>query len=335
MKNLIIILTLLAAFAVQVLGQRTAVSLKQEAWDLADNLSLAAITSADGQNADAVRRVFASAGVNAKNLGITLPELPAKTNDKGNDLATALSYLLKRTGEPIGKILVENLTDEHVAIFEISLKLNLLLLLYAPDGDKDTAVIMSVINQRLERAHLPQSTLDNLNMLVKANADYEAVKNELFAIHKVTSKYIALSEFSDNGEAFYAAKDYAKSVTEFTKALQISPTEPKFFFLRGRSYIKLSKDLEAIADFTNVIAYARSDLERSNLPTAYENRGLCYGLLGKNALAIADLTMALKLRPNHAPTYKLRSLVHKQMGNLKLANADYSMAETLQPGIMR
>lgn len=43
---------------------------------------------------------------------------------------------------------------------------------------------------------------------------------------------------------------------------------------------------------------------------AYRNRGLEYGHQGKNAEAIADLTEALRLEPDHAWTYGYRALVY-------------------------
>jgi len=78
-----------------------------------------------------------------------------------------------------------------------------------------------------------------------------------------------------------------------------------------------------------------SEAVTRNLPLVYHTRGLCYGLIAKYPLAIADLTKAIQLRPDYASAYKVRGLVYQKMGNLRAAKGDLASAERLQPGITK
>src|SRR5215207_8730054 len=107
MRKKTFLLLLIIAFVIQNFAQTTAVSLKQESWELGNNLSLAALFNAQGGDKEVLNRIFAKANANAKKLGLTLPNLPARKGAKIEDSAEALVYLLHKTGAPIMKILGE------------------------------------------------------------------------------------------------------------------------------------------------------------------------------------------------------------------------------------
>lgn len=329
------LLIVIAAVASVVGAQANAESKKRLAWELGSHLSLSAILYAENSDQGLVNRRFAAARTAASGLGIKIPDLPAKSGDKIKDSATILNFLLAKTGTPIGSILQQNLGPEHAAIFEIALKSNILLMLYGP-GESTTTTIANVIRNRRPTAKLPNAITDKLLQLIDRKASYAEVKAELFAVHEFAPPFIAVLEYNDNGEQYYAGKDYLASAAEFTKAIAIDGTGPEYYFGRARAYVQLEKHIEAIADYTRVIQFKDSSATVArNLPLVYHNRGLCYGLTGKSALAISDLTNAIKLRPDYASAYKVRGLVYRKMGNAKLADADLETAERLQPGITR
>jgi hypothetical protein len=45
------------------------------------------------------------------------------------------------------------------------------------------------------------------------------------------------------------------------------PEEPKFYFLCGKAYLQLNKNIEAVSAGTRVIKFAQSGLGKSNLLT--------------------------------------------------------------------
>jgi tetratricopeptide (TPR) repeat protein len=330
MRKVIFLIPLLLV-SLNVFAQ-TSISYQQQAWDLGNNLSQAALLNATSNDSGLIERTFASAKANAKNLKIALPELPAKTGDKTKDGAAALIYLMRTTGMPIMKILSEDFGAKHAALFELAFKTNLLLIM--PDGEEGAAVV-GVINKRYETAGLPAAVFSDLTGLIARNANYDEIKKEIFYLQKFVPLFAAANEFSENGEILYERKEYAKSAAEFSKALQISPTEPTFYYLRARAYMRDNKCAEAIADYTKVIQFAQTEKDKTNLPTVYHNRGLCHAISKRYSQGLTDLNMSIKLKPEYASAYKIRSLIHKEMGNAKLADADSQRAEKLQPGIMK
>lgn len=334
-RRFCLVIVLGAAFASGLVAQVNSGSKKRLAWELGSNLSLSAILYAENGDQALVNRRFAAARTAAGGLGIKIPDLPAKAGDRIKDSATILNFLLARTGTPIGNILQQNLGPEHAAIFEIALKSNILLMLYGP-GESTTTTIANVIRNRRPTTKLPNAMTDKLLQLIDRQATYAEVKSELFTIHEFAPPFIAVIEFNDNGENFYASKDYVASAAEFTKAIAIDANGPEYYFGRARAYLQLEKHVAAIADYSKVIQLKGSSATVArNLPLVYHNRGLCYGLISKNPLAIADLTNAIKLKPDYASAYKVRGLVYKRMGNAKLSNADLQTAERLQPGITK
>ena len=330
MKKIIVLTILWLSFGFNVFAQTT-VSYQQQSWDLGKNISNAALVNATSDDTALIKTTFTAANANAKTLRIKLPPLPSKTGDGIKDRAEALTYLLNTTGQPIMKILTEDFGTKHAALFELAFKTNLLLLF--SDG-KEAQAILNVIDRRQDTAGLSANVFRDLKTLVLNQSSYDEIKKEIFTLQKLVPMFVAVGEYSENGEILYSRKDYAGSAAQFSQALQISPEEPKFFFLRARAYMQSNRYAEAISDYTKVIQYARSAEEKKNLPTVYHNRGLCYAFTKRYALALADLNMAIKLNPAYASAYKVRSLIYKQMGNPKLASADYQKAESLQPGIM-
>lgn len=304
------------------------------AWVLGSKLSVAAALQSQGEPALAVRQ-FNIASATAAGFGIKLPALPARTGNKIEDSASALNYLLNQTGGPIGSILMKNFGAEHAAVFEVALKSNILLIMYGPD-ESTTKTIAGVMRSRTTQARFLSGLTAPLLALIDRQAAFDHVKKELFDLHDLAPRVIAVIEHSRDGEALYKAKDYAGSAAAYTRAMAIDPDGAEFYFGRGRANMQLNNNPQAIADYTKAIQLeASSTNSAANLSVAYHNRGLLYGMAGKNALAIADLTQAIKIRPEYASAYKVRGLVYQKMGNAAAARKDLETAEKLQPGITR
>jgi tetratricopeptide (TPR) repeat protein len=329
------LLSCILLLAVGLQAQTASAPSKRLAWELGSALSLAGVVHAESADTALIGRQFGRASAAATKLGIKLPALPPKKGNRVEDSAAALAYLLGTTGNPIGAMLQRDVGPEHAAVFEIALKSNILLMLYGP-GVSESKTIADVIRKRQFIARLPEVMTRQLLSLVDRGASYEEVKKELFSLHQLAPPFIQVSEYSDNGERLYGQKDYAGSAAEFTKALAMDPDGPEYYFSRARAYMQLGRNNEAVADYSKVIQLQGSSTTVArNLPLVYHNRGLAYSLLAKNALAMDDLTMAIKLRPEYASAYKVRGLLFRKMGNISRANADLAEAERLQPGITK
>src|SRR5688500_17678425 len=106
--------------ASSVFGQTSAKSTQQAAWDLGDTLSLAAVGHGEDIAPVTVNNLFVKAKANAAKLNMTLPDLPAKTEDKVKNKASALGYMLNTAGKPIGETLLAKYDKKHAVLFELS-----------------------------------------------------------------------------------------------------------------------------------------------------------------------------------------------------------------------
>ncbi|MGI9069477.1 MAG: hypothetical protein ACR2HX_24115 [Pyrinomonadaceae bacterium] len=139
-----------------------------------------------------VNSVFVKARGNAKQLNMTLPDLPAKTADKIKNKASALRYMLNLAGKPIGAALTINYNLEHALLFELSLKSNVLLMMYGP-GESTTQATANVIKTRSERLSLPPKMTVKLLGLIEAGAAYSEVKPAIFQMHRDVANYLRLA----------------------------------------------------------------------------------------------------------------------------------------------
>jgi hypothetical protein len=184
-----IICLFLLIFATSAARSQTSAGTKATAWGLGDNLSLAAIAHAEGVQKSAVDGMFAKAAAAGKKFGVTIPTLPVNSGDKIKDKAVALAYLLRKVGGPMGGILKDDFDEEHALLFEISLKSNILLMMYGP-GESTTESIANVIKSRSERIGLPPRLTASLLKLIAEGATYEKVKPAVFQMHRDVAAYL-------------------------------------------------------------------------------------------------------------------------------------------------
>lgn len=175
-----------------VSGQASAKATQQAAWDLGDTLSLAAVGHGEDIAPATVNNLFVKAKANAEKLNMTLPDLPAKTGDKIKNKAIALQYMLNIAGKPIGETLTAKYGPEHAVLFELSLKSNVLLMMYGP-RESTTQAIANVIRTRSERLGLPPKMTLKLLGLIEAGADYSEVKLAIFQMHRDVANYLRLA----------------------------------------------------------------------------------------------------------------------------------------------
>ena len=97
--------------------------------------------------------------------------------------------------------------------------------------------------------------------------------------------------FSRRGAAFTARRDYEHAIADLTRACELAPTEPEYFYQRG------------IAHWAN----------------------------SQPDLAGADFDQALKLKPDHVPALIARARLRLQVGENAPALADLDAAERAAP----
>jgi hypothetical protein len=118
-------------------------------------MSLAALAHDRGVAKDKVPAWFSQAQTAAKQLGVTVSELPAPaaTSETSPASKQVMNYLLV-DGQRIGRELTKLYGPETAALFEVAIKSNILLLLYAP-GSAEGASIADAVSDAAPRAKLP------------------------------------------------------------------------------------------------------------------------------------------------------------------------------------
>src|SRR3954463_1001596 len=150
---------LIAAIALAVPAceaQTPAGSTRARAWDLGAKLSFAAIGAYEGAPKASVDKVFASAAALGSGLGVTVPALPDLPLNRDQAKAQVIDYILKTAGAPIAESLGKSYGADHAALFEVSVKSSLLLLLYAP-GEEIGNSVAGVLRKRAPDARIPDA----------------------------------------------------------------------------------------------------------------------------------------------------------------------------------
>lgn len=123
--------------------------------------------------------------------------------------------------------------------------------------------------------------------------------------------------------------EYDEAIATFNTALEKSPDSWYVHLHRGEFYLKIGRYEEAAADLSRVIEL---------YPEIHDNyrilseRGDCYRAIGYHNNAIADYTMALAVRPNHAPALYGRGVSLAEVGRNMEAAADLGRACGLKYG---
>jgi lipoprotein NlpI len=97
----------------------------------------------------------------------------------------------------------------------------------------------------------------------------------------------------------------------------------------GLSALFLGDADRAVASFTT--ALKAGDLNANLVPVAYFNRARAYLDKGSCAAAAADLTSAIKLRPDYLDAYERRVAANRCVGDLASADSDCVKLITLKP----
>ncbi|KAF4320128.1 hypothetical protein BBO99_00002459 [Phytophthora kernoviae] len=114
--------------------------------------------------------------------------------------------------------------------------------------------------------------------------------------------------------------DHCRAIENFSLAIAIRATQPRFFLARGNAFRAIGELERAAKDYGASLALD----DRSAL--YYANRGACYRKLNKTAKALEDLTNAIELDSRKAPHYFNRALVLYDAGFYREAIIDFSKA---------
>jgi hypothetical protein len=151
-------------------------SRKHVALVLGKKVTLAAVGHARGLSRTSVDHLLADARTLAATLGATVPDLPALTGEKDQDLAWALNFALRKAGLGIMAKLRDQGSSADAAAYELAVQVLLVLPLYAPGKDPGRSMSRAIA-RALDAAVLPQdATLRTLVRKIDAKAPEAEVR---------------------------------------------------------------------------------------------------------------------------------------------------------------
>jgi len=129
------------------------------------------------------------------------------------------------------------------------------------------------------------------------------------------------------GAAYFKKQMWDKAIVEFSKALQINPSNAKIYLVRGNAYGQKKLYDQAIADYNKAIEISPSYAE------AYAFRGDTYGQKGLYDRTISDYNKAIEINPNYGGAYLLRAFAYYHKERYDKAWEDVNKAGSLGEAI--
>ena len=123
------------------------------------------------------------------------------------------------------------------------------------------------------------------------------------------------------------------SETLWTQVIRYEPWNTEAHNNRASYYFEMGDYASALADYDAALAFAPpvSASHAAKRRSAYFNdRAITYVRLGKLPEAVADASLAIRLRPGHADYYQNRSNMYRRLGMGEAAAADGRQAQALR-----
>lgn len=160
---------------------------KAAAWRIGDHLSLAGLLYAQGGEEENVQELISSIEPLTGAMQIEIKPFPPKAATPVETYAAVIEYLIKGDGAEIGRQIAQKFGKATGTLFEISVKSNLLILLYEPGEDQGMG---SAIQSRCNEIGLPNNLWIDVVNAVNSKAPKDEVKTAVFKMHDDVAAYL-------------------------------------------------------------------------------------------------------------------------------------------------
>ena len=160
---------------------------KAAAWRIGDHLSLASLLYAQGGEEENVQELISSIKPLTDAMQIEIKPFPPRAATTVETYAAVIEYLIKGDGAEIGRQIAQKFGTAAGTLFEISVKSNLLILLYEPGEDQGMG---NVIQSRCNEIGLPNNLWIDVVNAVNSKAPKDEVKTAIFKMHDDVAAYL-------------------------------------------------------------------------------------------------------------------------------------------------
>lgn len=158
-----------------------------------------------------------------------------------------------------------------------------------------------------------------------SNLKVGKIKPEFYRIAADWPVEKQMAEYGKRANMFFLLGLFDKTIQDYTAAIRLKPST-LCYYKRGVAFAKMSRQEEAIADFSKAAALNPED---ANI---YYNRAKSYRILGYEEMAISDFSEAVRLDPGFADAFYFRGNVLRDQQKDSAAIADYDRVIQLKPG---
>ena len=124
----------------------------------------------------------------AEAMEIEIKPFPARAATETETYADVIHSLIKGDGAKSGQQMAEKFGVAAGTLYEVSIKSNLLLLLYEPGDDQG---IGGVIQSRMSEVGLPENLWIGVVNAINNKAPQGELKDVIFKMHDVVAAYLA------------------------------------------------------------------------------------------------------------------------------------------------
>ena len=143
----------------------------------------------------------------------------------------------------------------------------------------------------------------------------------------------SVDELTKDGRAAFDRNEFDLAIKEYTKVIQLDPSNENAYYVRGWVYAyKGNRDL-AIMDFKKSISLCTNSVSTSSVSTSYSYRSLADIFLMETDYdsAISNYSIAVAYSPQFADAYAARGGAYYGKGESRMAIEDCNTAISLNP----
>lgn len=129
--------------------------------------------------------------------------------------------------------------------------------------------------------------------------------------------------YVSRGEAYISLKRYSEAINDFSKAIELSPDNEMAYRGRGNAYENSGDAKQALSDYDKCISLNPHD------KFAYFGRGVANAFLGLSGKAMEDFTKAIEIDSSFAVAYQGRALAYSSYGDMTNAIKEFTKAAQL------
>jgi protein O-mannosyl-transferase len=132
--------------------------------------------------------------------------------------------------------------------------------------------------------------------------------------------------YNNRAKVYFSTGDYQKGLKDLNQSIALDPSSSAGYSNRCQVYNALADHAQAIKDCSRAIEIDPQD------DFAYLTRGLSLYASGKQAEAMADYDRSIAINPHNSKALFSRGIIYKEKGEFQKALADFNAAIQQNPG---